>query len=342
MLRRLMLPTLALLAACTGASGKEVRAPGSNATIVGTAPVTLDAVAPPVVATGTLRSKDEIALSFKIGGIVSQVNVDAGATVRAGATLASLELREIDAAVARAQSAADKAERDLARAKRLYADSVVTLAQLQDAETAASVARADLETARFNRQYAVIVAPAAGVILDRQKQPGELVAPGATVLVLGSAARGAVLRVGLADRDVVRVARGDPATVRFDALPGRELAGTVGEIAAAADPLTGTYRVEVRLPAGTGLASGLVGQVEIRPRAVRPVMMVPIEALVEADGSRGTVYVLKDGHAERREVTIAFLDGARVAVASGVTTGEQVITSGAAYLENGAAVVTRP
>ena len=340
MLRRLTLPTLALLAACAGARGDEL--PAKNATLVGAARVTLDSVAPPVVATGTLAPKDEIALSFKIGGVVSQVLVDGGSTVRAGTILASLELREIDAAVTRAQSAADKAERDLARAKRLYADSVVTLAQLQDAETGANVARADLETARFNRQYAIIVAPAAGVVLQRQKQPGELVSPGETVLQFGSAARGTVLRVGLADRDVVRVQRGDPATVRFDALPERDFAGTVGEIAAAADPMTGTYRVEVRLPGATGLASGLVGHVEIRPKAVRPVMLVPIEALVEADGSHGIVFVMQGGRAERREVTIAFLDGAQVALAAGLAAGDQVITTGAAYLENGTAVAPRP
>ena len=342
MLRRLMVPppVLALLAACAGVSGKEL--PVKTATLVGAATVTLDSVAPPVVATGTLKPKDEIALSFKIGGVISQVRVDAGSTVRAGTVLASLALPEIDAAVARAQSAADKTDRDLARAKRLYADSVVTLAQLQDAETGANVARADLETAQFNRQYAIIVAPTAGVILERQKQPGELVSPGTTVLVLGSAARGTVLRVGLADRDVVRIQKGDPATVRFDALPGRDFAGTVSEIAAAADPQTGTYRVEVQLPGAAGMASGLVGQVEIRPRAVRPVMLVPIEALVEADGSRGIVFVMQEGRAARREVTIAFLAGDRVALAGGLVAGDDVITTGAAYLEDGTAVAPRP
>jgi RND family efflux transporter MFP subunit len=204
------------------------------------------------VATGTLGPKEEIPLSFKIGGVVSRVLVDAGARVRMGATLAALDLSEIDAAVTRAQSAADKAERDLLRARRLYGDSVVTLAQLQDAETGGEIARADLETARFNRRHAVIVAPAGGVILRREAEPGELVAPGAQILVLGSNARGAVVRVGLADRDVVRVRRGDRASVRFDALPDREFAGVVAEIAAAADPLTGTYRVEVSIPSAPG------------------------------------------------------------------------------------------
>ncbi|MGH7529011.1 MAG: efflux RND transporter periplasmic adaptor subunit, partial [Gemmatimonadales bacterium] len=160
----------------------------------------------------------------------------------------------------------------------------------------------------------------------------------APALVLGSAARGAVLRAGLADRDVVRVQVGDPAIVRFAALPDREFTGRVGEIAAAADPMTGTYRVEVRLPDATGLASGLVGQVEIHPRATRPVLLVPLEALLEADGNRGTVVVLVGGRAERREVTIAFLAEDRVAIAAGLDSAAQVITEGAAYLRDGQAV----
>ncbi|HEV8305315.1 MAG TPA: efflux RND transporter periplasmic adaptor subunit [Gemmatimonadales bacterium] len=308
------------------------------------AAVTRERLAPPVVATGTLGPKEEITLSFKIGGVISRVLVDAGAMVSAGDTLAALDLREIDAAVTRAQSAADKAERDLARAKRLYGDSVVTLAQQQDAETGAQVTRADLEAARFNRRYAVIVAPAGGVILRRHAEPGELVAPGTPIIVLGSRARGDVVRVGLADRDVVRVRRGDRAVVRFDAVPDREFAGRVTEIAAAADPMTGTYRVEVHLPGATGLASGLVGQVEIRPAATQLVTLVPIEALLEADGSEGTVFALSgDGsRAERRSVSIAFLTGGRVALLGGLDGVQQVITEGAAYLEDGEAVRVRP
>lgn len=330
-----------VVAACSGASGKTPP-DRAAATAVRVAAVTRDVLAQPVIATGMLGPKEEIGLSFKIGGVVARVLVDAGAAVAAGDTLAALDLSEIDAAVARAQSAADKAERDFARAKRLYADSVVTLSQLQDAETGVTAAKADLETACFNRRYAVIVAPAAGVILRRQTEPGELIAPGSSVFVLGSTARGVVLRVGLADRDVVRVQRRDSAVVRFDALPDREFAGQISEIGVAADPMTGTYRVEVRLPGTATLASGLVGQAEIRPRAGRPVILVPVEALLEADGGRGTVFVLADGRAQRREITIAFLAGDRVAVSGGLDGVTQVITEGAAYLEDNQAVTVRP
>ncbi len=330
------------LAAC--ARGRAAAPPAGDAVAVRVAPVSVDRLAPPVTATGTLGPKEEVTLSFKVGGVVSRVFVDEGRAVRAGDTLAELDLSEIDAAVVRARSAAEKAERDLGRAKRLYADSVATLEQTQNAQTGRDVAHAELETTLFNRRYAVIVAPASGLILRRSAEPDELVPAGKAILTLGSHARGVVVRAGLADRAVVRIRRGDRAVVRFDALPDRTFDGAVTEIAGAADPMTGTYRVEVALPAASGLASGLIGRVEIRPAAAGPLMLVPIDALLEADGASATVYALApDGrHAQRRTVRIAFLAGDRVAIASGIEGVAAVITDGAAYLDDGAAVVVRP
>ncbi|MGE5800860.1 MAG: efflux RND transporter periplasmic adaptor subunit [Gemmatimonadota bacterium] len=337
----ILLVTLAL-AAC--GRGRADAPPAHDAVPVRVAPVTLDRVARSVAATGVLGPKEEVPLGFKIGGVIGRILVDEGQTVHAGDTLAALDLSEIDAGVTRARSAAEKAERDLARAQRLYDDSVATLEQVQNAQTGRDVAAAELETAAFNRRYAVIVAPAAGVILRRNAEPGQLVSSGTPILVLGSRSRGVVLRVALADRDVVRVHRGDRATVRFDALPDAVLEGIVNEIGAAADPMTGTFRVEVALRGASGLASGLVGRVEIVPQAASEVSLVPIDAVLEADGSRATVFTLTaDGRrAERRSVRIAFLDGDRVAIVSGLEGVRRVVTEGAAYLDDSTAVKVQP
>ena len=342
-MNRTVLLALLPLALSGCSRSRASAAPEREVVAVRLAPVTTERIARPVTATGTLGPKEEVTLSFKIGGVIGRILVDEGQAVRAGDTLAALDLSEIDAGVTRARSAAEKAERDLTRARRLYADSVATLEQTQNAETGFDVARAELETATFNRRYAVIVAPAAGVILGRSAEPGELVSPGAPILTLGSRSRGVVVRAALADRDVVRLRLGDRAEVRFDALPDHPLAGTVTEIAAAADPLTGTYRVEVTVP-GSGLSSGLVGQVEIRPAAARPMALVPIEAVLEADGSHATVFALSaDGRrAQRRAVTIGFLAGDRVAVLAGLDGVRSVVTDGAAYLDDGAAVRVQP
>jgi len=335
---------LLALAACTGGSAQEAVDAAQPPVPVRTAPLVRESLVRPIVATGTLGPKEEIALSFKIGGVIERIAVDPGTRVQAGETLAALDLVEIDAGLAKARSAADKAERDLERLARLHADSVASLAQLQDAETGAEVARADLSAAEFNRRYAVIVAPSDGVILGRRAEPGETVSSGTPVLTLGSQARGAVLRVGLADRDVVRVREGARATVTFDAVPGREFAGRVSEIGARAEPGTGTYVVELTLEDAGTLPSGLVGRVSIMPQALEPTAVVPVEAVLEADGDHAVVYALShDGQrAERRVVTLAFLDGERVAVAHGLDDVSLIVTEGAAWLEDGAAVRVLP
>src|SRR6059058_610963 len=134
--------------------GRAAAPPVGDAVAVRVAPVSMDRIAPPLTATGTLGPKEEVTLSFKVGGVIGRVLVDEGQSVRAGDTLALLDLSEIDAGVTRARSAAEKTERDVARARRLYADSVATLEQVQNTETARDVAGAELEAAMFNRRYA--------------------------------------------------------------------------------------------------------------------------------------------------------------------------------------------
>jgi membrane fusion protein, multidrug efflux system len=273
-----------------------------------------------------------------MGGVVTRVLVDEGATVQRGQVLAMLDLREIDAAVAKAQVAADKAQRDQARVQRLVADSVATLAQAQDAQSALDAARADLSSARMNREYAIITAPEAGTLLQRMVTPGTTVGPGTPVFMLGGSRRGRVLRAGLPDRDALRVRVGDNATVHFNALPDRQFSGKVVLVGRS------TYPVEVAVQQSEALPSGLVGQITIAVRGVQLSSLLPVDALLEADRDSATVYTVTSdsapgasltAHPQRVQVTK--LDGDRAAI-SGLPANARVITRGAAYVTPGAPV----
>jgi membrane fusion protein, multidrug efflux system len=340
--------TAALLAsaiACSRAESSEKNAAGDVTTVVPVrvADVVTESAAEPITATGVVALRDEVALSFKIGGVVQQVFVRAGESVRAGQLLATLDLREIDAQLTKAKSGATKADRDLARATRLYNDSVATRQQLDDASTTAEVARADVATASVNRQYARIIASSDGVILRRDVEPGELVSPGTSVVTLGSRTGGTILRVALADRDVVRIRQGDVATIHVDAHGGDELRGRVRQIGAAADARTGTYEVEISIESPAGLASGMVGRAELAPHGATMLRSVPIEALLEADGDRAALFALDtENRVKRLDVNVAFVRGQRAAVRRGLEGVSRVVTDGAAYLSDGSAVRVTP
>jgi multidrug efflux system membrane fusion protein len=332
-----LLAATLVLNACSGAEGKTDVVVNS-AIAVRLAPVVEGEGAQAIEATGTLAASDELQLGFKISGVVARVLVQEGQTVRAGQPLAALDLREIDAHLAKARTGLNKAQRDLARAQNLYKDSVATLENVQDATSAVEIAQSDYTTAAFNQRYAVILAPTNGVILRKRATPGELVSSGQTVLVMGSAGSGSIVRVGVTDRDAVRIRIGDPATVLFSAYPDQQFVGVVSEVPAAANPMTGTYPVEVRLQQAPGMATGLIGKVTIRPRASGVARLIPIEALVEADGNRGVVYTVDQEVAKRRDISIAAIDDRHVAVTAGLDDASLVVTAGGVYLSDGAKV----
>jgi membrane fusion protein, multidrug efflux system len=334
-----------LLAACSSEPAKSPPVP--------VAPISVQAVTvgattanSPITATGVLGAKEEVTLSFKIGGVISDVRVNAGDRVRAGQTLAVLSQAEIGNEVAKARLARDKASRDLARVKALYADSVATLAQLQDATTGFDVAQANVGIAEFNQRYTVVSAPADGEVLERLVERNQLVTPGAPVIRVRTARQGMVLRVGLSDRDVARTRVGDDAALTFDALPEQTVRGVVTQVGVSAAARTGTFDVEIALrdqPRTATLASGLIGRAVITPRRATGTLAsrttIPIEALVEAVGDTAVIYTLADGAvARRRQVIVTSLDGAQVVLRDAIAAGTQVITAGAAFVVDGSPV----
>ena len=340
-----LLAALTLLAGC-GDDPSPAAAPAERAAPVRTAPAETAAVAAGVRAVGILGPRDELRLSFKVGGVVERVSVDVGDRVRAGQMLAVLKRAEVDAAVAQAAEGVEKSRRDLERARQLRADEVATQEQVEDLTTAYNVARSNLEAAEFNARFASIVAPADGVVLQRLAKASELVQGGQPVLVIGATSEGWVVRTALADRDAVRVNLGDEATVAFDAFPGRRFAGRVTRIGSSADPYTGTFEVEIEVvPDGARFARGLVAKVELAiGDGDASQTVVPVTALVEANGPAAIVYVLDAGAgvARRRSVTVGPITGGRIVVIAGLDPGEQVVTDGAAWLTDGRPVRVLP
>jgi RND family efflux transporter MFP subunit len=296
----------------------------------------------PIRTSGRLASKAEIPLSFKIDGVIDRILVDEGEAVREGQQLAQLNLSEIDARVMEATAALEKAERDLARTERLHRDSVATLEDVEDARTAVDVAAARQQVARFNRQYAVIEAPAAGRILQRHAEAGAVIGPGQPVLTLGASSRGWIVRAGMAARDVVRLTLGDRAQVTFDAYPNRSVTGRVTEIADAADPQTGTFDVELAVEdPELALKSGFIAAAIIQPSAPVEYVEVPASALVEGDGRDGVVLTVGAGSepaVQRTPVRIAQVMDSTIVLERGPLPGTRVVTTGAIGLRDGEAV----
>ena len=292
----------------------------------------------PVRATGTLASKTELRLSFKTGGIVNNITVDEGRRVSEGQLLAQLDLSEIDARLNQARAGLEKSERDLARVEKLYEKEVASLAELQNSKTARDIAASQAAVAEFNFRHSSIFAPADGKILKRFVEEGELVGGGTPVFMFASGERDWVIRVGIPDRDIIRLQLGDPATVTFDAYPGSMYRARVSEVAEGVNPVSGTYEVELKVESGEGrLISGFIGKATITPRRRTPYVVIPVEALVDGDGLEGYVFRLdrERSRTMKTRVRIGHIFDEEIAVSSGLNTGEEIVVRGAEYLADG-------
>ncbi len=296
-------------------------------------------------AVGILTPKDEMRLSFKVAGLIESINVEEGQAVRAGQVLAVLKQAEIGASLEQARQATAKARRDLDRGKALLADGVTTEEQVQDLTTAFSVAGAAQRGMEFNAAHSRIAASAAGVVLRKLAEANELVQAGQTVLILGGASRGWVVRVGLADRDAVRTRVGDAARIEFDAWPEQVFAGQVSNISSAADSGTGTFTVEVKVAPGSArFIQGLVAKVLLTTQGEGQVKVIPVQALLEANDKEAGVFVLNEGAQDVHRVSIQIgrMSAGRIEVLDGLAPDAQVVTDGAAFLANGEKVRVLP
>jgi len=332
-----------LLINCSGAGAQETEGKVNNK-IVKVSTVNLkNTESPiPIITSGVLSAKREARLSFKIGGVISAVYVDEGQYVQAGQVLARLEQTEINAQVSQAQMSVDKSYRDLERAENLYADTVATLEQVQNAETGYEIAQERLKIARYNQNYSTITAPSSGVVLKRLAETGELAGPGIPIFLVAVSSNAQIIRVGLADKDVVKLKLGNKAKVFFDAYPGEVFEAVVSEIAESANPRTGTFEVELVVNSkGKALKNGFVAKVEIFPSTGETYYKIPLGALVSADKKTGYVFVpnRKTKTAEKVKVKIEYIGSDFFTVRkSDAPKLEEVILEGASYLSNGEAI----
>jgi membrane fusion protein, multidrug efflux system len=226
----------------------------------------------------------------------------------------------------REQKSVSPQEFDEVQAKDEAARAALAQARARRQQAQAARARAveQLAAAATVAGYARLDAPFDGVVLHRYVDPGSMAVPGTPLVVVEEAGRYR-LEATLDAADAAAVRRGTPARVQLDALPGKELPGTVAELEPGADPTSHTVEVKIDLPRDPALRSGLFGRAWFE-RGERAAIVVPASAIVERGQLRGLYAVDASGTARWRLVTLGEAAGKQVEVLSGLSAGERIVT----------------
>jgi RND family efflux transporter MFP subunit len=288
-----------------------------------------------------------------VTGRVDAVYVNEWVPVGKGARLARLDTSEteaaidaIKAAVAQAQVGETRARREYERAQQLRQYGLITpqafddtKSALEAAQAATTAAQAQVRTAEARLAKSFITCPIDGVVALRAVNVGDRVENmgGGDPMFRIVDNRVLDLTVSVPSSRLATVRVGQALEFSTDALPGRVFTGKVMFINPEIDGVDRSAKVIAEVLNRDGALKGgafVKGRIVVASRT--GVAQVPRDALVNwNEQAKADVFVVRDGKATKRSVTLGAANGVVVEVLSGLTAGEQVVTRGSFALREG-------
>lgn len=375
----LLIPAI-VLAACGREEAARPKAAKTASIPVSVAPAFLQNWPDLYEATGTVRARTTATIASKVMGYVLQVSVQVGDRVQQGQTLVTLDARDLEANLLRAEagraeavSALPEVENGIAAAEADYELAQATFRRIDDLASKKSVSNQEFDeasarlkmaeagyemaqskreqlqskidqaeqerrAARIMHEYAAITAPFSGVVTAKSVDAGNLAAPGAPLLTIERA--GAYRLEAEIDESKLPVVRaGQSVKVTLDAL-ARTFDARVSEVVPAVDTASRSYIVKIDLPAMPQIRSGLFGKAAFL-LATRQALAIPSKALQE-NGQLQSVFVVANGEARTRLITVGRRRPDAVEVLSGLNANETVVVAPPSALADGDCVEVHP
>ena len=302
-------------------------------------PTTLDAI-------GTVAAVQGVTVSADLPGIAEKIAFDSGRYVRQGDVLVALDTKQEVAQLAAAEAQLQLSRLNYERMKGLVQQDAVSRAEYDAAAAALAQAEARGREIRATIERKTIRAPFSGVLGIRQVNLGQYLSGGSPVVPLQSLDP-IYVNFGVPQQHAAAMTTGRKVTVTTADAGGVAFTGRVSAIDSVVDPATRNVQVQATFTnPGGKLRPGMFVQTKVSLGAAQPVIALPASAISYAPYGDSVFIVteMKSEHGapyrgvRQQVVKLGPARGDQVAVLSGVTPGEEVVTSGVFKLRNGVAV----
>ncbi len=319
---------------------------------------------------GKLEAKESANVVSKITGKVGTVNVDIGSQVKAGDILLTLDAPELAASVSQAQAAVDvarynieAAQIDYETAKYNYDRNKILLDQgaisqsvfentysqpfkkaeqyvKYGAQAQMQQALSALELAQANYANSVITSPITGIVTAKSINPGEL-ATSSTPLITVVNLDNVVMQTAVDESYINALQEGDPLTVNVGAVSSQLFQGSIANISQAASTTSKGFMVKILIGNSDHLLKpGMFAEASLKTIA-HTALTVPNGAII-SDGDKNYVWIVENGMVSKKEVVKGTVGAVKTVVKSGLTEGQEVVTSGMEQLIEGLKVTVQP
>jgi len=288
---------------------------------------------------GTVRASEDINLAAEVSGRILEMNVRRGSTVAKGAPIAKIDDAMFKLEVQRAKAQAENARENYQRRQQVWdQDKIGSELDLISAKTTWEQADAALKLLELQLDRTVVRAPFNAMVEDIIAEVGETVSMGMPVVRLISA--GSVrVRAGIPARFTESVSVGDNVEISFEDHNNETVNARIVFVGNSIDPQARTFNVEASIEnRGNKYKIDMVASMKIRTRSLQEVIVLPQEYVFRNENGYQVYVVGADESGNivslARQVTTGALFNNRVVITGGLEVGDEVITVGAAGVEN--------
>jgi len=303
---------------------------------------------------GTMKPKEEVIVSAQVNGVVESVLGDLGKKVQEGETLCQLDdtIYQIQFHKASAALNAEKIKHEnlkntYDRVKALYESQALSKSDFESTESQFFMAKEMLQTtendyalAQENLSYANIKSPIAGIISEKSVLVGESIGPGSRLFTVVDIDH-MYVEVGIAEKDITLIRKGQKVLIIVDALGSKTTEGTVTHVGPVPNSESKMYPVKVLVKnTEQSLMPGMFASIEIVTEAHAGALAVTKEGIFSENNVQ-YVYVENNGKAYRTEVKTGFSSDKHIEITSGLKQGDKIITAGKEKVQDGSAVIVK-
>ncbi len=307
------------------------------AVLVKTEAATLTEVAQTVDFTSSLEPNKKTFISPSMAVRIEDILVEVGDRVKEGQVLVQMDKNQFN----QSQLQMKNAEINLARMQAVYEVGGMAKQNIDELETSIGVMEESIQNLEKNLQ---LRAPFSGVVTGRYNEVGDLFVMGANrdggvgiLQIMQTNPLKAI--VAVQEQYLPFVKDGMKVDIKADVYPDQVFTGTVSLVYPSIDPATRTFNVEIKVPnANSTLKPGMSSRTTFDMGARNSVVISDLAVQKQSGINERYVYVIKDGKAERRTVTLGRQVGDKIEVLSGVEAGEEVAVTSLSKLMNGTEV----
>lgn len=286
-----------------------------------------------VVAHGVTMAIRDVVYSAELPGRVEFLSANLGGRVRRGQVLARIDFTTVKAQANQAEANHGLAKKTYERLAALEDEDLVSAQKVDEVRSNMISSQAGLDIAKANVKKSTVVATYSGVVAARNVEKGEYVAPGTPLYHVIDYST-IIAEAQIPETQVARLSRGASVDVEISALK-QTFEGTVDAIIPAADKVSKTFRLRIKIPnKDMRILVGMSAKVRIATEKKENVIVATYSSIIEEKSGR-SVFIAKNGTAEKRRVKLGATEGDKVVIEEGVEFGEQLITVGQRDLSDG-------